>query len=290
MCKGFLQVPKDFFESDYWRQSRTYNECEAILDIMSQVRFEASEHTARIGGREVTWGQYQWPASVRFLSARWRWTERHVRTFLSHLKRRNIIETSDSQGVNIITLKMFIVTSVDTPSDTTNDTTNSLMFSKLVDEVTQRITQQVTQPEQMRHSTDTKHNIGNNNIDSSLRSESTHTNSACISFMEWLSKNCPYIYNHYKMLSDSEFEKLKAEYGSKAIADECMNIENRIDLRKKYSNLYRTLLNWLKRNSNDTTQTTQRAYQNPGHPTDAEMVGGVAELIRYREEKRRNGS
>jgi len=59
--------------------------------------------------------------------------------------------------------------------------------------------------------------------------------------------------------------------------------------RKPIVNWKACLTTW-KHNSNDTTKTTQRAYQNPGHPTDAEMVGGVAELIRYREEKRRNGS
>ena len=31
MCKGFKQISNDFFESDYWRQSRTYNDCEALL-------------------------------------------------------------------------------------------------------------------------------------------------------------------------------------------------------------------------------------------------------------------
>ena len=167
MCKGFKQISNDFFESDYWRQSRTYNDCEAVLDIISQVRFEASEHSARIGGREVTWGQAEWPASVRFLAARWKWTDRRVRTFLSSLKRKGVIEISDTQGVSVIKLKRYLVLntpSTDTVNDTIADTLNTLNIKDLVREVTQQVTQQLTQEkvasEPKRHSSDTKHNNG----------------------------------------------------------------------------------------------------------------------------------
>lgn len=125
-------------------------------------------------------------------------------------------------------------------------------------------------------------------IDSSLRSESIHTNNACASFHDWLSKECPYIFSHYKHLSDTEFDKLKLAYSSEAIAETCLNIENRLDLRKKYSNLYRTLLNWLK-NGKATIQTAQRAYQGSDHPSNNEMVAGAAGLIAELAEKRRNG-
>ena len=55
-------------------------------------------------------------------------------------------------------------------------------------------------------------------------------------------------------MTEAELEKLKQQYGSELIAETCSDIENRIDLRKKYSHLYRTLLNWLKkRNENNRT-------------------------------------
>ena len=168
MCKGFKQISNDFFESDYWRQSRTYNDCEALLDIINQVRFEASEHTARIGGREVTWGQAQWPASVRFLAARWHWTDWRVRTFLSGLRRKGIIETTDDQGVNMITLKKYLILKTEethTPTHTLNDVE--------ISELAKKLTQQITQQEAGSHTAHTKHNNGNINKDSSLRSEST---------------------------------------------------------------------------------------------------------------------
>lgn len=155
MCKGFKQISNDFFESDYWRQSRTYNDCEAVLDIISQVRFEASEHTARIGGREVTWSQAQWPASVRFLAARWHWTEWRVRTFLSGLRRKGIIETADDQGVNMITLKKYLIFKSEethTPSHTLNELE--------INELAKKLTQQLTQQDAVSHSTHTNNNKG----------------------------------------------------------------------------------------------------------------------------------
>jgi len=77
-------------------------------------------------------------------------------------------------------------------------------------------------------------------------------------FQEWLSGHCPYIAAHMKPLSDEELDKLTLQYGEQAIRDCCEDIENRKDLRKRYTNLYRTVLNWLKRNP------PKRSEQHPG--------------------------
>lgn len=93
--------------------------------------------------------------------------------------------------------------------------------------------------------------------------ESTIHQSACERFEAWLAEHCPYIRKHYKMMTEVELGKLKQQYGAELIAETCSDIENRIDLRKRYSHLYRTLLNWLKkRNENNrtthpNTQTTK---------------------------------
>ena len=90
--------------------------------------------------------------------------------------------------------------------------------------------------------------------------ESTRTTScAIVAFESWLKVECPYIYGHYTLLSDAELAKLKEKYSSEDIANTCAQIENRKDLRKNYTNLYRTLLNWLKRNANDSIRTNGSA-------------------------------
>lgn len=70
-------------------------------------------------------------------------------------------------------------------------------------------------------------------------------------FDEWLAVACPYIYQHYTKPTDGELAKLFGTYGEQAVRDMCQQIENRVDLRRRYSNLYRTVLNWLKRETKD---------------------------------------
>lgn len=63
---------------------------------------------------------------------------------------------------------------------------------------------------------------------------------------EWKKKYVPYIYNNIAPLSNREFEQLMKKYNIEQICDTLLQIENRKDLRKRYTNLYRTLLNWMK--------------------------------------------
>lgn len=69
-------------------------------------------------------------------------------------------------------------------------------------------------------------------------------------FINWIRNNTPYCANPKNFshqITEKEFLKLKEKYTSKEVADTIMQIENRKDLRKRYSNLYRTVLNWAKR-------------------------------------------
>lgn len=63
---------------------------------------------------------------------------------------------------------------------------------------------------------------------------------------DWMKRHTPYIANNLNPLTQAEFEKLLADYGIRAMCETMEQIENRRDHRKKYTSLYRTLLNWLK--------------------------------------------
>lgn len=275
MCKGFKQISNDFFESDYWRQSRTYNDCEAVLDIINQVRFEASEHTARIGGREVTWSQAQWPASVRFLAARWHWTEWKVRTFLSGLRRKGIIETADDQGVNMITLKKYLIFKSE-DAHTPSHTLNELEINELV----KKLTQQLTQANAVSHTAHTKHNNGNIKNDSSLRSESKerfkeYDWSLLPDEMrpiaeEWLSykkeKKQTYKPRGFSMFC-KELRRLSHDDTEKAR----LIIEQ--SMRSNYSGIFE-----LKKNSYETTSAST-GCRTAGSPTNEQLVNDTYDLI-----------
>lgn len=65
---------------------------------------------------------------------------------------------------------------------------------------------------------------------------------------EWMKKYTPYLYGHIAPLTNKEFECLLKKYNAEQICDTLLQIENRKDLRKNYTSLYRTLLNWMKTN------------------------------------------
>lgn len=71
-----------------------------------------------------------------------------------------------------------------------------------------------------------------------------------LKFNDWLKRKAPFCSNpknFSSQITEAEFIKLKEKYTGKQIADIIEQIENRKDLRKRYTNLYRTVLNWAKK-------------------------------------------
>jgi len=69
-------------------------------------------------------------------------------------------------------------------------------------------------------------------------------------FNIWIKKNAPYCSNpknFTSQITEDEFFKLKEKYNGEQISFIISQIENRKDLRKRYTNLYRTVLNWAKK-------------------------------------------
>lgn len=251
-------LSRKFFSNKIWEAARTFSECEAWLDLIQSARFEATDKVECIGGREITYGRGQYPASIRFLSKKWSWSERAVRTFLSKLIKEKMITTDNSQGMNVITLcKYNEYNSSGTANDTVNDTSINQEIRRLTELVTQLTTQLSTQ---YRHTGDTNSNKDNKDNNSSKKEspngdEKEGTPSSCahpdyVKFQEWIKHKAPFCSNPKNFpvqITEGEFFKLKAKYTGKEIADTIEQIENRKDLRKRYTNLYRTVLNWAKK-------------------------------------------
>ena len=98
-------ISRKLFSHRIWRASRTFSECEAWIDLIQSARFEATVTIERIGGRNISYGRGQYPASISFLAQKWGWkSEKKVRNFLDTLRKEGMITTDCSQGMNIITL------------------------------------------------------------------------------------------------------------------------------------------------------------------------------------------
>ncbi len=70
-----------------------------------------------------------------------------------------------------------------------------------------------------------------------------------LKFQKWLKEHAPYCSNgkNMKQITENELMRLKTKYTGKEVAEIIEKIENRKDQRKRYANLYRTTLNWLKK-------------------------------------------
>ena len=104
MDEGFLRLSRRFFSNEMWNEARTFSSCEAWLDLIQSARFEATPRKESIGCREISYSRGQYPASIRFLSQRWKWSEKKVRSFLVHLRKKGMITVECNQGMNLITL------------------------------------------------------------------------------------------------------------------------------------------------------------------------------------------
>lgn len=99
-----MRLSRRFFSNEMWNEARTFSSCEAWLDLIQSARFEATPRKESIGGREISYSRGQYPASIRFLSQRWKWSEKKVRSFLVHLRKKGMITVECNQGMNLITL------------------------------------------------------------------------------------------------------------------------------------------------------------------------------------------
>lgn len=106
MKDGFLKISRSFFSTAMWNDAREFSECEAWIDLLRSARFEATgkAYSELIGGREVSYSRGQYPASISFLSRKWRWSEKKVRCFLAKLKKEKMITVCGKQGMNVITI------------------------------------------------------------------------------------------------------------------------------------------------------------------------------------------
>lgn len=102
--RGFVALPRAFFEMPYWNLPRAFSEAEAVIDVMGQVRYSESSTYYQINGRRVVIGRGEMMASYRYLARRWGWGIKKVRTFLPRLVEDGLVTLQKTQGVSVLRL------------------------------------------------------------------------------------------------------------------------------------------------------------------------------------------
>ena len=70
-------------------------------------------------------------------------------------------------------------------------------------------------------------------------------------FNKWLDSETTFVRKIKKQITEEQFMKLKKTYNSTQIMNTILNLENYKDATKKYTSVYLTVNNWLKRDANN---------------------------------------
>ena len=79
--KGWFKLHRKIFDNPMWTEKRTYSKFEAWIDILQMVSY-GQKNSNYINGVYCEWGRGQYPVSISYLSERWGWSDKKVRTYL----------------------------------------------------------------------------------------------------------------------------------------------------------------------------------------------------------------
>lgn len=97
---GFYKLSHALINSDYWREGREFSRFEAIIWLMVNVAWER-KHIV-FGRCENIIEQGEIAVSIAYLARQWRWSDKRVRSFLSHLAACGEIQTRPGHHATII--------------------------------------------------------------------------------------------------------------------------------------------------------------------------------------------
>ena len=83
-----------------------------------------------------------------------------------------------------------------------------------------------------------------------VSSETKIKNEAFEKFNKWLDSETTFVRKIKKQMTEEQFMKLKKTYNSTQIMNTILNLENYKDATKRYTSVYLTVSNWLKRDLN----------------------------------------
>ncbi len=102
--KGYVEVPREFFETKQWSEKREYSFTEAYLDLLQMAPYGRAIRPRIYMQWVVTLRAGQIIASRSMLASRWGWTQWRVRQFFDKLCRQGFLQVFRQHGIVIIAL------------------------------------------------------------------------------------------------------------------------------------------------------------------------------------------
>jgi len=224
---GWIKLHRKIFDNPMYF-SEPFTRMQAWIDLLLLANHSGQYFYIRGNRIDVKRGEVA--HSMESLAQRWKWSRGKVLRYISQLENSQMIV----QQKNHVITKLSITNYNTYQSDGTTDST--------------------TDGQQTVQQTDTNKNDKkekNENKERETRTQKPEpTNQKYIDFNNWIQKNAPYCSNTQNFshqITEEEFIKLKEIYSGQQIADIILKIENRKDLRKRYTNLYLTVKNWIKK-------------------------------------------
>jgi hypothetical protein len=102
MTRGYIKIPRSFFELGIWKQPRTFSRNEAVFDLLRRANFHDSAITTKQGVKRVEKDQVVCDASG--LAKDWGWTIDNVKTFIRQLQDLEILSIACNEPPCILTM------------------------------------------------------------------------------------------------------------------------------------------------------------------------------------------
>ncbi len=224
---GWIKLHRKIFDNPMYF-SEPFTRMQAWIDLLLLANHSGQYFYIRGNRIDVKRGEVA--HSMESLAQRWKWSRGKVLRYISQLENSQMIVQQKSHVITKLSITNYNTYQSDGTTDSTTD------------------------GQQTVQQTDTNKNDKNDKNENKERETRTQqpksTNPDYIKFNNWIQKKAPYCSNPRNFphqITEEEFIKLKKKYSGQQIADIVEKIENRKDLRKRYSNLYLTVNNWIKK-------------------------------------------
>lgn len=234
---NYIPINRRIFEHALWTEDRPKSKFEAWIDLIRSARFEDGEASALIGGRIVKWNRGEYPASLRFLAERWKWSKNKVDDFIKLLENDGMITRRTAKGTsqNIITLCNYDSYNVNGKikgqqkgqAGDSEGTAEGQAGDKLKKVNKEKKEEDMPTP---------------------TRIYSDQENESFKQFQLWINLNAPRVASMQEPFTIAQYVSLiEKKYNGQRIKELLTDMHNWADLHKKRVSAYLTLLNWKRR-------------------------------------------